>query len=71
MKVTYPFLIGEIAKKGIKKKAIAQSIGISSRSLSNKLTGQSHFSLPEAMTIQEEFFPNTPIETLFNADRES
>ena len=65
MKSIYPFLVGEIAKRGIKKKEIAESTEISYKAFYNKMLGKNDFSLTEAMTIQKNYFPEIPLETLF------
>lgn len=64
--VTYPVLVGEIAKRGIKKKTIAQSIGICDKSLSNKLNGRVPFTWPEVKTICYQFFPDMAPDVLFD-----
>ena len=38
--VKYPVLEGQIAARGIKKNAIANAIGCTSRALTNKLNGR-------------------------------
>ena len=63
--VTYPVLIGEIAKRGIKKKTIADSIGVCSKSLTNRLLGKVQFTWPEVQIIQQHFFPDVEVKDLF------
>lgn len=63
--VTYPILVGEIAKRGIKKRVIAQSIGICDKSLSNKLSGRVPFTWPEVKAIRYRFFPDMTPDELF------
>ena len=63
--VLYPVLAGEIAKRGIKKKDIAKSIGICDRAMSNKFSGRVPFTMPEAKTIKREYFPDIPLNVLF------
>ena len=63
--MVYRILVGEIAKRGIKKKAIAESIGICGKSLNNKLNGTSPFTWPEVVTIRERFFPDMDTDYLF------
>lgn len=63
--VIYPVLVGEIAKRGIKKKAIAESIGVCEKALSNKLNGKSPFTWPEVRTIRRQFFPDISPDILF------
>ena len=70
--VAYPVLAGEIAKRGIKKKAIAQCIGVCDKSLNNKLSGKVPFTWPEVRAIRHTFFPEISPDTLFsNADETS
>ena len=54
--VAYPVLAGEIAKRGIKKKTIAERIGVCDKSLNNKLNGRVPFTWPEVKTIRHQFF---------------
>ena len=65
--VTYPVLVGEIAKRGIKKKTIAKSIGVCDKSLNNKLNGRAPFTRPEVKTIQRQFFPDMAPDVLFES----
>lgn len=62
----YPTLEVEIVRRGLKKKAIAESLGISTKALSNKLTGKTSFTWPEACKTQEVFFPDMEMRTLFS-----
>ena len=41
--VCYPVLIGEMAKREIKKKSIAEALGICDKTLKNKLAGRTPF----------------------------
>jgi len=65
MYVVYPTLIGEIAKRGIKKSAIAKQLGISERTLYNKLSGAVSFTWDEAIEINSCFFPDFDPMSLF------
>lgn len=65
MNVMYPMLASEIARRGIKKRTMAETIGISERTLHNKLTGKSEFTWNEVAAIQREFFPDVVIDNLF------
>lgn len=70
--VYYPTLEREIAGRGIKKKAIAESIGVCNRSLNNKLTGRVPFTWPEVEAIRRRFFPDMTTEVLFvRSDQDS
>lgn len=63
--IYYPALEREIAGRGIKKKTIAESIGVCNRSLNNKLSGRVPFTFPEVSTIKDRFFPDMQLEELF------
>ena len=69
--VAYPVLAGEIAKRGLKKKAIADSIGICDRALRNKLSGKVAFTWPEVSEITTRFFPDMAPEVLFRRTDDS
>ncbi len=70
MHIAYPVLSGEIAKRGIKKSAIALELGISGRTFYNKLSGRVPFTWPEACHIRNHFFPDMDKDSLFiHADR--
>lgn len=64
--IYYPALEREIAGRGIKKKTIAESIGVCSKSLNNKLSGRVPFTCPEVFTIKNRFFPDMTLEVLFS-----
>ena len=66
MPVAYPILTGEIAKRGIKKSAIAKHIGISDHALYNKLAGQVSFTWDEVLSINSCFFPDLNPQELFS-----
>ena len=63
--VQYPVLVGEFAKRGIKKKVICESIGVCDTSLRRKLDGKVPFTWPEVKTISHRFFPDIPLDELF------
>ena len=64
-KIVYPELEAQLAKKGCYKMQLAEMLGIVPRTLSNKLTGVSHFTIEEAIKIHDEWFSDIPIEELF------
>ncbi len=70
MKVVYPELAAEIAKRGIRKKDIAKCVEISDRALSNKLQGRSAFTWNEVNKICDTFFPGAEMATLFKREGE-
>lgn len=61
----FPNLKAEIARKGYKEKDMAKKIGVSPRTLSNKITGRSDFTLSEMLAIKQNFFPDLSLEYLF------
>ena len=70
--VLYPILIGEMAKRGVKKKDVALCIGVCSKALSNKLQGKTSFTWPEVTAICKCFFPDMSPDTIFStAEKEN
>lgn len=65
MKVVYPELIGGLAKRSITKTKVAETLGISPRTLYSKLVGETEFTLSEANVIQRQFFPDMKQDRLF------
>ncbi len=63
--VYYPTLEREIAGRGIKKKAIAESINVCYKALNNKLSGRVPFTWPEVSEIRGRFFPDMTPDVLF------
>lgn len=61
----YPILVGEIAKRGIKKKAIASELGITGKTLNKKLEGVTDFTWPEVCCLHGSFFPDVEKDYLF------
>lgn len=64
-KVNYPTLVGEMAKRRIKKKDICELLGINPKTLWNKIEGCSDFTVTEAKLVQKTYFDDIPIEELF------
>jgi len=63
--VLFPVLIGEMAKREVSKKAMADSVGLCSRAMNNRLNGKIPFTWPEVRAIRKNFFPDIPLEKLF------
>lgn len=61
----YQKLATEMAKRNIKRKTVAQSIGINDKSLYNKLRGDTLFTWDEVCGIRKIFFPDMALEELF------
>lgn len=70
MQTVFPTLVREINERGIKKTAIAKQIGISTRSLYSKLSGETSFKWSEVQEISNCFFPDMDIGTLFKMKSE-
>ena len=62
----FPNLEGEIARRGICKNEIANALGITARSLRNKLSGVSPLTWPQADFIQKNFFSDKDKDYLFS-----
>lgn len=52
-------------KKGISKKAFAEFLGVSEKTIQNKISGASDFSYPEARKILKGLFPEYVADWLF------
>ena len=64
----YPNLEDEISKNGIKKKDIAEKLGITPRAFSDKMTGRVDFWWKEILIIHS-IFPNVQPMELFEHER--
>lgn len=64
--MAYCNLKAEMARHGIKSKDIAEVLKLSEKSISNKITGKSEFTIPEAMGIKKHFFQDKTIDYLFD-----
>ncbi len=67
-KVIYPELIAGFARKGIRKKDVSDLLNIMPRTLLNKLTGVSHFTVEESILIQQTWFSDMTINELFKKE---
>lgn len=63
--VYYPVLVGEMAKRQIKKKDVAECIGVCYKAFDNKLNGRTRFTWPEVKKIRNELFPEFQTDELF------
>ena len=55
----YPVLEAEIARTGIKKKALALKLNITDRTFSKKLSGENEFTWSEVLLLNS-IFPEVP-----------
>lgn len=62
----YRALNGKITERGILRRDIAQSIGVSSRAFRNKMTGAAPFTWDEVTLIRQKYFPDCGLEQLFS-----
>jgi hypothetical protein len=58
-------LVAEMARYGIKKKDVYEFLSMSDRTFSNRLDGNPTFTVKEAFSIRDHFFPGYTIEYLF------
>lgn len=63
--VYYPVLIGEMAKRQIKKKDVAECIGVCYKAFDNKVNGRVAFTWPEVQKIRRDFFSDIQVDELF------
>lgn len=61
----YPNLAGEIAKKGITKKAMAAQLGMHYKTFTNRMYGKTPLTFDDAIRIKNMFFPDSSVEFLF------
>ena len=61
----YLFLKGEIVKAGYQLKKLASELGMSVKTLRNKINGVTDFTWPEALAIRNKIRPGMDIEMLF------
>lgn len=58
-------LKGEMAKRSVKVEDIANVLQIHRNSASNKINGDTSFSIDEAVKVKEAFFPELSLKFLF------
>lgn len=66
----YPRLEEEIKRKGVKKTEIAQALGVDEVTIWHKTRGKRKFTVDQAIYIQKTWFPDVPIDVLFQHDSE-
>lgn len=59
-------LRGEMAKRKVSIEDLAELLGIHRNSVSNKLNGNSSFTIDESVKIQEKYFPDLELKYLFS-----
>ncbi|MBQ6274435.1 MAG: XRE family transcriptional regulator [Oscillospiraceae bacterium] len=58
-------LAAEMARYGVSAADIQNVLGCTDKTVKNKMTGATEFSVGEAMKIREAFFPGMRLEYLF------
>ena len=61
-------LEAEIARRNFTKQEVADCIGISKRTLYDKIVGKTAFTIKEASTLQKELFSDCEIDYLFEQE---
>lgn len=64
-------LRAEMARESLGAEDIAVAIGISKKSLSNKMCGKTEFTRAEMLNIRKKFFPTLDAGYLFDLDSET
>lgn len=58
-------LLAEMRRYGIRNKDLSQVLALTDRTISNKLSGETEFTIKEALAIRDAFFPGLKISYLF------
>jgi hypothetical protein len=61
----FPNLRAEMARSDIDGGAVAQLLGVSTKTFRNKMSGRTEFNRTEMFTIKREIFPEHTVEYLF------
>lgn len=64
----YSFLRGEMYRAGITIAALASQIGVSEKTMRNKISGETPFTWPEALAVRRIVSPLKSMEELFASD---
>ncbi len=64
----YCNLEAEAVRKKVKKEEMAKAIGKSYNTVTLKMSGKYPFTYDEAVTIQEQFFPECDLKELFKKE---
>ena len=58
-------LLAEMKRYGIRNKDLSQVLALTDRTISNKLAGETEFTVKEALAVRDTFFPGLRISYLF------
>lgn len=64
-------LSAEMVRYGVKNSDIQKLLGCTEKTVRNKISEETEFSLPEAIKIKNEFFKGFSLEYLFASDKDS
>lgn len=64
----YSFLRGEMIKANITITSLAQKIGVTEKTMRNKINGDTDFTWTEALKVRDIVNPSLKMEKLFQAD---
>ena len=67
----YSFLRGEMYKKGVTITSLAAKIGVSEKTMRNKISGETDFTWTEALAVRKFVSPEVSMEDLFASDEET
>ena len=58
-------LIAEMARFGVKNKDLSDLLSCTDKTIKNKLTGETEFTVKEALAVRDTYFPGMRISYLF------
>ncbi len=67
----YRNLEAEMAREGITRKDLAETLGVRYATIIDKMKGRYSFTLDEAFKIRNEYFPNLSFEYLFETEEQT
>lgn len=63
-------LIQALKQKGVRQEDVAHLLGCTDRTIRNKLSGRTEFTVREALMIRDDIFPDFSIRELFAETQE-
>lgn len=67
----YSFLRGEMHRAGVTITSLASQIGVTEKTMRNKINGETPFTWPEALAVRRIVSPNKTMEELFASDEDA
>ena len=58
-------LLAEMRRYGVKNKDLSALLSLTDRTITNKLAGETEFTVQEALAVRDAFFPGLRISYLF------